>query len=195
MGVSENAKREGHEPEIGAFTKKYPLLVARAKEWGFDIPSDAPWGDRIVVWRLPPLRPTETGLWLPENFSEPHVLGVLVAAGMRALDEIESNGITLGHYVKFERFAGWEHNDTTPEHKRGSRFLYLNARNILSSIDLKDQLESGSVKYLRGEDGKTRLQPLALEDSKKAKVLAIANDKSATPEERKTAKRIAKKMK
>lgn len=194
MGVSENVRRPNHKPELGVFSKKYPLLVERAKEYGFDIPTDAPWGDRIIVWRLPAIDKTESGLYLPENRNEPHVLGVLVAAGMKALDELESNGITIGHMVKWERFAGWEHDDATPEHKRGGRFLHLNARNILTSVDLKKGLETGKVNYQRGVDGRSQLQTRLL-SAKKEKVLALANDPAATKAERATAKRLAAKMK
>lgn len=202
MAVEENVKRVGHKVAIGKFTAQFPLLVERAKEWGFDLPSDAPWGDRIIVWRLPPLQPTESGLWIPDDEKSPHVLGVLVAAGMQALDQLESNGITLGHMVKWERFAGWEHNDVTPEHKRGSRFIHLQARQILTSLDLKDHLEAGSARYVRGEDGRNRLggtdvlrQIAEAPKTKRAKVLALASDSGATPAEKATARRIAKRLK
>lgn len=194
MPVSDNVKGRSPNPRMGEFSKKYPRLVARAKEYGFDLPSDAPFGDRVIVWRLPTIDKTEGGLFMPENRDDPHVLGVLVAAGMRALDELESNGITLGHMVKWERFAGWEHDDATPEHKRGARFLHLNSRNILTSVDLKDDLETGRVNYLRGEDGRSRLETKLL-SGKKAKVLRLAADPGATPAERRTAARIAAKLK
>lgn len=193
MPVSENRKRPGHQPAIGKFTSKYPLLVERAKFYGFDIPTGAPMGARVTVWRLPPIT-FDGGLWVPENTASPNVIGVLVAAGMSALDYLESNGCTLGHHVKFERFAGWEHDDQTPEHKRGSRFLHINDRQILESLDLMNDLEAGRVKYLRGEDGRNRLE-IRLLSEKKAKVLRLASDPTATPAERKTAARIAAKLK
>lgn len=193
MAVSENKKRPGRTPTVGKFTSRYPLLVERAKEWGFDIPVGAPFGPRVTVWRLPPIQKSG-GLWMPEDAQSPHVLGILVSAGMSALDVLESNGVTLGHYVKFERFAGWEHDDQTPEHKRGSRFLHLNDRNILESLDLMSDLEAGRVSYLRGEDGRTRLEVKLLSD-KKAKVLRLAADPSATKAERRTAARIAAQLK
>ena len=194
MPVSENVRTIGADPKLGKFARKYPLLVERAKYWGFELPSDATWADRVIVWRLPPIERSDGGIYMPGNLDSPHVLGVLVGAGMRALQELESNGITLGHYVKFERFAGWEHNDTTPEKLRGARFLYLNSRQILSSTDLKDALEDGRINYLTGEDGIVRLERKLL-SAKKAKVLKLANDPGATPAERKTARRIASRLK
>lgn len=194
MPVSENVRTEGADPKLGKFAKKYPLLVAAARYWGFELPSDATWADRVQVWRLPPIK-REGLVWVPDNDApSPHVLGVLVGAGMKALEELESNGITLGHMVKFERFAGWEHNDTTPEKERGARFLYINSRQILSSIDLRLALEDGRVNYLKGEDGRYRLETRLLSE-KKAKVLKLANDPGATAAERKTAKRIADRLK
>lgn len=202
MSVSENVKGRVKNPKLGKFSSKYPLLVERAREWGFDIPSDAPFADRIIVWRLPPFEKTEGGIFMPDSFQDTNVFGVLVAAGMQALDTLESNGVTLGHIVKFERFAGWEHEDNlpvdrrTPEKLRGARFLHLNSRNILTSVDLKNDLEAGRVNYLRGVDGKSRLERKALPASdKRAKVLKLAADPAATPAERKTARRIAEKLK
>jgi hypothetical protein len=195
MGVSENVKRPGRNPTVGKFTSRYPLLIERAKLYGFDIPTGAPMGARVTVWRLPPIDYDPTSkLWVPLNAQSPNVIGVLVAAGMSALDYLESNGCTLGHHVKFERFAGWEHDDQTPEHKRGSRFLHINDRQILESLDLMNDLEAGRVNYLRGDDGRNRLE-VKLLSGKKAKVLRLAADPSATPAERKTAARIAAKLK
>lgn len=194
MSVSENVRTVGIEPKLGKFARKYPLLVERAKHWGFELPSDATWADRVIVWRLPPIERSGGGIYIPGNLDSPHVLGVLVGAGMKALEELESNGITLGHYVKFERFAGWEHNDQTPEKLRGARFLYLNSRQILSSTDLKDALEEGRVNYLTGEDGRVRLERKLI-SSKKERVLKLARDPGATPAERKTARAIAARLK
>ena len=196
MGVSENAKRPGYQPKLGYFGKTYPLLAKRMSEYGFDEPSGAPLGDRITVWRLPPITMSPSGtLFLPDNRDEPNVIGVLVACGMKALDELESNGVHPGHYVVWERFTGWEADDPTPELKRCSRFLQLNARNILNSLDLMTDLESGQVRYLRGADGRSQLdvRPAlpAKAERQRGKLLAMANDPATTPSEKRTARRLA----
>lgn len=196
MGVTENVKRSGLKHDWGAIGRQYPLLVERDLEYGFGPPEGAPWDDGVTVWRLPPINNVGGGLlYLPENRDEPNVVGVLVAWGMKAMEQLQSQGITLGHYVVWERFAGWEADDTTPEIKRCSRFLKLRARQILESQDVQKQLISGELSYVTDETtGRVRMQQNLLPEVKKAgrraKLAAVANSDSAAPQERETAKRI-----
>lgn len=174
----------------GKFTGQYPLLVRRAREFGFEIPTGQPWDDNVTVWRLPPIELSRGGLFLPQREQSPHVKGVLIAAGPRAMDHLESNGITLGHIVKFARFAGWETHDSTAERTLNNEILHLKMRDVLESDDLREMLESGKARYIKGEDGKHRLE-VRLLSGRKEKLLALAADPGATPAERETAKRLA----
>lgn len=177
--------------KYGKFTSKFPLLVKRCKELGIDIPTFQPWDSNVLVWRLAPLKESLGGIIIPEDHRSPHVKGVLLAAGPRAMDTLESNGITLGHIVMFQRFAGWETNDSTPEAVRGNRILMIKDREIIGSDDLREMLESGKAQYIRGEDGRHRLE-VKLLSGRKEKILAIAApDSGATEAERETAQRIA----
>lgn len=190
--TSENVKKKG-EGKAGKFSSTYPLLVQRQKEWGYDIPTYQPRGTNIIVWRLPPLTETPSGLLIPEDHQSPHVKGILLAAGPKAMDSFESDGITLGHVVSFKRYSGVEINDQTPEALRGCRILQLDASDILGSDDLRQMLESGKASYVKGADGRHSLAVKAISD-KKAKVLKLAADPSATPAERATATRLAAKL-
>lgn len=176
----------------GKFTGQYPLLVQRAKEFGFEIPTFQPWDANCIVWRLPPISTSAGGLLIPEDHRSPHVKGVLIAAGPKAMDALESNGITLGHIVIFARFAGWETNDSTPEALRGNRILMIKDRDILGSDDLRVALENGAARYIRGDDGRHRLE-VKLLNGRKEKLLALAASPAATPAERDTAARLAQK--
>lgn len=193
MPTTENKVRKGHKPKLGKFTSQYPILVARCNEYGIDIPTFQPYGNNCIVWRLPPLTESAGGIIIPEDQQSPHVKGILLSAGPQAMDTLESNGITLGHVVIFQRFAGWETNDSTPEYQRHNRILMIKDREIVGSDDLRVALESGRAKYIRGADGRHTLQVKLISD-KKQKLLALASDPGATSAERATAKRIAKEM-
>lgn len=200
MPVTENVKRSGLKHDWGAIGEQYPLLVERDREYGFGPPSGAPWDDNVTVWRLPPINNVGGGLlYLPENLDSPNVVGVLVAWGMKAQEQLQSQGISLGHYVVWERFAGWEADDATPEIKRCSRFLKLRARQILESQDVQAKLLTGEISYVTGDDGRVRMQQNLLPEvkSKKraAKLKAVANDPSASAQERETANKILNRKK
>ena len=189
----ENKKKAGGEIR-GKYSSQYPLLVERAKVWGFETPSFQPRGTNCIVWRLPPIETTPGGIHIIADEQSPHVKGVLVAAAPAALDSFESEGITLGHIVIFKRFAGWESTDTTDEKYRACRILMISASDVIGSDDLRADLESGKATYIKGDDGRHRLQVKQLSD-KKAKVLALAEHPSATPGERAAARKIAAGMK
>lgn len=174
----------------GKYTGQFPLLVKRAKEFGFDIPTGQPMDDNVTVWRLPPIELSEGGLFLPQREQSPNIKGVLIAAGPRAMDTLVSNGCTLGHIVVFARFAGWETKDSTQDRTLGNEILRLKLRDILESEDLRDALESGATRYIKGEDGRHRLEVKQL-GGRTEKLLALAADPGATPAERETAKRLA----
>lgn len=68
--------------------------------------------------------------------------GILVGAGLRALDILLSNGVELGHIVYFISSAPWR---LELEHIAGTRprILVMNAGDILSSEDLARKLIGG----------------------------------------------------
>ena len=193
--VTENKSSPGRKVKLGKYTSSFPLLVKAIEKHGFDPPTFQPSANECVVWRFPPITLSEGGIMIPEDFRTPHVKGILVGWGQSAMDQLGSRGITLGHTVIFKRFAGWELNDTTPEHKRSGRILILNDRDISGSDDVMADLESGRARYIKGDDGRMRIETKSLAASKKEKILALAADPGATPAERKTAARLASKIK
>jgi co-chaperonin GroES (HSP10) len=191
----ENKKRKG-DGNLGKFSSTFPLLVKRQQEYGFEVPSFQPRGSAVVVWRLPPIeRPMGTIYVVDEagQAQSPHVKGVLIAWGPKAMDSLSSEGFDLGQIVIFKRFAGWETNDQTPEVARACRILMLEASDIIGSDDLREQLESGKASYIKDESGRHNLAVKQISD-KKAKILRLAQDPGATPAERATAKRLASKI-
>lgn len=188
-----NTKRKGAAP-TGKYTSQFPLLVKKAIENGFEIPTFQPRGSDVVVWRLPPIKTTLGGIHIVEDFESPHVKGILIAWGPKAMDSLWSEGYDLGQTVIFKRFAGWETNDQTPETHRACKILMLNASDISGSDEIRHMLESGKATYIRGEDGRHHLSVKQISD-KKAKVLALAAHPSASPGEKAAAQKIAASMK
>lgn len=198
-----NVKKKGKGVK-GKFSASYPLLLQRSKEWGFDIPTGQPRGTVCMVWRFPPIRDhkipgTDRVLMIPDEHESPHVKGVLIAAGAKALEALESDGITLGHIVTWKRFAGEEMNDSTPEALKGMRVNFIQVSDILMSDDLRSALETGKLDYTKDEKGKINLLASAIPgqrkqkaiSAKKEKLLRLASDPAAAPAERATAKKLA----
>lgn len=82
--------------------------------------------DRILVWQVDSLHQEQyaekhgvdaagkfagTSIYMPDNTRkgkrEETPRGVIVSAGLRALDNLRSNGIDVGHLVNFIRLAPW----------------------------------------------------------------------------------------
>ncbi|MEE9219981.1 MAG: hypothetical protein V3U34_00390 [candidate division NC10 bacterium] len=79
--------------------------------------------------------------------------GLLIGAGLSALDALRSNGIDLGHFVSFIRQAPWHMKvDTVATH--GIYCLVLRAGDIKGSEDTMTWLVEGKLQIrTRDEDG------------------------------------------
>ncbi len=206
MKLPQENKRKTADKKLGKYSSQFPLLAKRAKEWGYEVPTNQPRATVCVVWRLPPIHEhrvpgTTIDLMIPDEHDSPHVKGVLIAAGAQALQTLESEGITLGHIVQWKRFAGEEMTEATPEALKGQRILWLQASDILASDDLMSALESGKADYVKDDKGRLSLAADEIPGQKKtkqisgrkAKVLALA-ERGGTPAERDTATRLAARM-
>jgi len=122
-------------------------VAAALEEAGLEIPY-APGFDTVLVVRLPPPPVVKMigALHIPEKFQEdpePKSEGVLIAAGLKALDTLRDHGYLLGDRVQIGRFAGWEKafGADVKEHERQVRkILQMTAGDLLGSFDLKERL-------------------------------------------------------
>lgn len=155
----------------------YPndLVKQRCKEYGIPMPSFWPMDNNVLVWRLPNLEVSRGGLLLPEDGQSPHIKGIVMSMGPRAMDVLKSNGIEEGHTVVFARFAGWEANDQVAGKmlSKEARFLMLKDRDIIGSDELREQLATGQAKYVLGDGGRYMLQRKLL-NGRQEKLLALA---------------------
>lgn len=149
-----------------------PLLKQRCEEYGVPMPSFWPFDNNVLVWRLPTLDVSRGGLIIPEDARSPHIKGILMAMGPRAMDVLKSNGIEEGHTVVFARFAGWEAHDHTATQSKAEQFIMLKDRDIIGSDELREQLATGQAKYVL-EGGRYCLQRKLL-NGRQEKLLALA---------------------
>lgn len=78
--------------------------------------------------------------------------GVIVSAGLRALDCLRSNGVDLGHIVTFCRLAPWKHRVGIADGKEID-LLVLQANDITGSETLTQDLREGAVSIDVSADG------------------------------------------
>lgn len=116
--------------------------------------------DRIFIFQLPDnnteLAWEGSSIIAPESAQQREIQqtprGVLVSAGLRALDELRSNGIDLGHVVNFNKLAPYRLRVAT----LGAiefHLLVMRSGDVMASETLYDLLQEGRASIER-EDGK-----------------------------------------
>lgn len=141
-----------------------PLLDARRLEFG--IPDEAFEEhcvyDRIYVWQIFPKYDSEsnnktfagTSIIKPETQQKRDVKestrGVLISAGLLALDCLRSNGVDLGHIINFIRLSPWE---KSIGYYAGieQTVKVLKAGDLISSEDMPGQLKNGECRIVQTE--------------------------------------------
>lgn len=103
----------------------------------YDIPAAPylPLGKNILVFRLPSETVTASGLLIVEDAQEPKPMGVIIAAGLGALDVLDSHLVEIGDIVWFGRFAGWEKEVQRDPGGKGKRILQMKVEDVLGSVD------------------------------------------------------------
>lgn len=143
-----------------------PKLAARLKEYAVPPLPHQPIFNFVTVFRIPPL--TKHGsIFVPENVQRPKPQGLLVAAGMKARDEFESNGVLLGDLIWFAKYAGWEEEIDRDPNNQSRELIFLEAKEIRGSEDLIERLESPSpttgprMEIVQGPDGRYCIKVIA----------------------------------
>jgi co-chaperonin GroES (HSP10) len=165
-----------------------PLVKKRCQEYGIPMPSYWPMDNNCLVWRLPPMTVTLGGIVVPDDAKSPHIKGILMSMGPRAMDVLRSNGIEIGHTVVFARFAGWEAHDHTTSQSLEAAYIILKDRDIIGSDELREELATGKATYVL-EGGRYNLSRKLL-GGRKEKLLALAASTDSKAEAE-TARRLA----
>ncbi len=159
------------------------LLDERLKEHKIPAWPYQPVFDRIVVYRIPEdkaKRETaiEGGLILKpeatldrEKKSSPR--GLIVAAGLKAMDELNGHGVGLGHIVWLTKWSFYSH-ETERTAQGGVEFLFMRAGDVVGSEDLLTSFNDGDVtvkvvdgqhQYVVDEDALPRFDPPSFIDT------------------------------
>ena len=87
----------------------------------------APAGERVLLLQDPPKSASEYGIHIPDVAQRRPSTGVLLDAGLQALDKLHDAGIEIGDHVIWGQFAGviyeWDHihsNGSQPCEHEGS---------------------------------------------------------------------------
>lgn len=115
-----------------------------------------PIGDRIVVMdRFQKM--TEGGLHIPDNATAKDNRGLLIAAGLKAMDILHDAGIELGSDVYWGSYAG-VYNEFKDDNGKTYDLLQMRVEDILSSVSLYKLLSSGkwSIRLGQTDEGETQ---------------------------------------
>lgn len=113
--------------------------------------------DRVYVKQIEP-RYQEgktyggTSLWMPETAQKRELQescrGVLVSAGLKALDNLKSNGIQVGDTVEFIRFGIFHKPICALSGGHLEYLLVLRDGDIIGSEEIVDRERAGAVKFV-----------------------------------------------
>lgn len=145
---------------------KNSMLDAAIKEHSIPSwPYEASY-DRIIVFSLPEKKAQretaiEGGIILkPEQTKDREEResprGVIVSAGLGAMDYLRSHGMGLGHEVWVARLSPWRHVVERDKNGRDVEFLFLRAGDVVGSEHLRQWVADGKVTVECGEDGAHR---------------------------------------
>lgn len=127
-----------------------PQLEAAMALYKMEMPPFYPVFDRALVYPVEIAADqsdtTSGGLVIPELAKKRAnaQLGVLIAAGIKAREELYSHGIELGDIVVMARFSHWERNYFSATNQP-HRVYILQAGEIVASVGLKRRMDKGDI--------------------------------------------------
>lgn len=110
----------------------------------------------VLVFRMPDQEKTAGGLFIPQENAEPKSYGVLVAAGLGALDVMYANLIEIGDVVWFGDYEGNEKKVADEVGAPGKKLLQMKIEGIRGSVDAVERAKDFDI--VRGDDGKHMYQ-------------------------------------
>lgn len=149
------------------------LLDRRRKEFKIPPFPAAMTFDNVAIWRIKDNQEARTagGLVVPQTYTTPDGMthdverdvenrGVLVGAGPGAMDELYSQGISVGEIVWFGRFAGDEKQIVKRGvgETEGQYMLLCKSRDVIAGEDLNVALASGALRVVRDSNGEHAIE-------------------------------------
>jgi Co-chaperonin GroES (HSP10) len=138
-----------------------PRLEARMAKYGIKMPPFAAVFDRVLVYPIDSAdQPTSTagGLIVPEMMRKKAgaQMGVVVSAGVQAIEQLGSHGIAIGDIVLMARFSEYARAYFDLDGRPHQVFI-IQAGEIVASADLKVEFDEGELWYEMGTDGRVQV--------------------------------------
>lgn len=124
-------------------------LRARLEHFKAELPTFQPVYDRVFVYPLETYgQPDKTagGIIIAEQQRRRLAaqVGLLIGAGVKAIEELYGHGVELGDIVMMARFSHWERGYFGRDNKE-HRIYILQAGEIVGSEDLKTRIDEGDI--------------------------------------------------
>src|SRR3990167_5395868 len=151
-------------PKTSTKQVEFSLLEKRIEEFQLPRCPYQPAFDRIAVVVVPEdkaardsfikggviVKPKQTKDWETNTSAR----GVLVAAGLGALDVLRSHGMEVGHVVWVARLSPWRHVIERSEKTGGDvEMLFMRVGDIVGSEDTLKTVQAGELKITRNGKG------------------------------------------
>lgn len=120
-------------------------LAKRAEEYGIPPIPYLPIGHNVLVFRLPEEERSAGGLYLAESTREQKHAGVLVSAGLAALDVLADHLVDIGDVVWFGKYAGHDEEVQRDPAGKGKRIISMKCEDILGSVDALERVKSYNI--------------------------------------------------
>lgn len=139
------------------------LLARRLKAFDVDLPACQPAFDRVFVYQVNNIGEARDGdtdttfkgtsiiMPTPAKGTFGASRGLLISAGLKALDELYSHGIELGHIVWYQRLSPWQRSYMG--NGRICQVTILRAMEIVGSEDTMANFNEKGWEVGRDEDG------------------------------------------
>jgi len=124
----------------------------------YDIPEIPylPMHKDVLVFRMPDEEQSAGGIFIPKTNAEPKSYGVLVAAGLGALDVLWPNLVEVGDIVWFGTYEGEEKEITREVGSEGKKLLQMKVEGIRGSVDAVERARDFAV--VLSKEGKHEYQ-------------------------------------
>lgn len=126
-------------------------LEERTKMYDMPAVPYLPMSKNVLIFRLPSETRSAGGIYIAEMAQEPKPIGVLVAAGLTAIDIMSDHLIEIGDIVWFARFAGFEKEVMRDPEGKGKQILQCKVEDVLGSVDALDRVKAYEIDL--NEDG------------------------------------------
>jgi co-chaperonin GroES (HSP10) len=150
-----------------AAPKKSTALAAARLKYGIPALPYGPMGASVIVFRLPLPSMTAGGLHIPHVWTDtmegtgnplepkkeivgraaPEPKGIIIGAGLAAMDIMRDAQIEFGDIVYFAKYAGWETEVSRDPENTGKDIIQMKVQDLLGSADMLERTLGPKARY------------------------------------------------